>query len=95
MANFKETKNYLDIMNYAFEEYKASLKRVDPNFDAEYYDDLILQQALGELQTPITEDLVGFDHLDPIGTLGNTVDPSVVNQNADASSSQVGDQLAS
>ena len=41
-ANFKETRKYTYVLNDAFEEYKASLKRVDPNFNAEYYDNLIL-----------------------------------------------------
>ena len=42
-ANFKETRYYLDILNDSTEEYKASLKRVDPYFDTEYYDNLILE----------------------------------------------------
>ena len=41
-ANFKEKIEYLDVLNDASEEYKASLKRVDPNFNVEYYDNLIL-----------------------------------------------------
>ena len=45
-ANFKETRDYLDILNDATEEYKASLKKVDPSFDAEYYDNLILEQEV-------------------------------------------------
>ena len=42
-ANFKETSNYLDLMNDAIQKYKASLKRVNPSFDAEYCDNLILE----------------------------------------------------
>ena len=56
-ANFKDTDNYLDLMRDATTEYKESLKRVDPNFDADHYDRLIL----GEPQTPAPEDQVGFD----------------------------------
>ena len=43
-ANFKETRYYFDLLNDATDEYKASLKRVDPSFDAEYYNNLILKQ---------------------------------------------------
>ena len=43
IANFKGTGDYLDILNDATEEYKASLNRVDPYFDAEYYDNFILE----------------------------------------------------
>ena len=53
-ANFKKTKDYLDLLNDVTEEYKASLKRVNPSFDAEYYDNLILEQE--ELQTSALED---------------------------------------
>ena len=42
-VDFKETRDYLDILNDAPDEYKASLKRVDLSFDAEYYDNLILE----------------------------------------------------
>ena len=45
-------------------EYKMAVKKVDPNFDLDYYDNLIL----GEPQTPAPEDSVGFENLDPIGT---------------------------
>ena len=57
-ANFKETNDYLDFMNDATEEYKASLRRVNPNFDAEYYNRLILE--LEEPQTLAPKDPVGF-----------------------------------
>ena len=66
MANFKETNDYLDLINDATEEFKALLRRVNPDFDAEHYDKLILE--LEEPQTLAHEDLVGFDQLDPIGT---------------------------
>ena len=41
--NFKETDDYLDLIRDATEEYKASLKKVNLKFDAEYYDRLILE----------------------------------------------------
>ena len=68
-ANFKDTDDYLDQMRDATVKYKESLKWVDPSFDADYYDRLIL----GEPQTPAPEDPVGFDQLDLIGTLGIAV----------------------
>ena len=58
-ANFKETSDYLDLMNDATKEFKALLKRVNPSFDAEYYDNLILKQE--EPQTPVLEDPLGFN----------------------------------
>ena len=64
-ANFKDTDDYLDLMKDATMVYKESLKWVDPGFDVDYYDRLIL----GEPQTLSPEDRVGFDQLDPIGTL--------------------------
>ena len=88
-AKFKETSDYLDLMNDATEEYKASLKRVNPNFDAKYYDNLILEQE--EPQTLAPEDPVGFDQLDRIGTPSNAMSPSIVDKNAEASSSQAAD----
>ena len=78
---------YLDILNDASEEYKASLKKVDPNFHVKYYENLILQQALAEPQTLVPEDPVIFDQLNPIETLGNMANPFAVDQNVDASSS--------
>ena len=60
-------------MRDATTEYKESLKRVNPSFDANHYDRLIL----GEPQTLTPKDLVGLDQLDPIGTLRATVGPSV------------------
>ena len=53
-------------------EYKESLKQLDSSFDGDYYDRLILSEPL----TPTPEDPVGFDQLDPIGTLGTTAEPS-------------------
>ena len=90
-ANFKETSDYLDLLNDATEEYKASLKRVNPSFDTEYYDNLILEQE--ELQTPAIEDSVRFDQLDPIRTPCNAAGRSTADKNAEASPSQATDQL--
>ena len=47
-ANFKDTYDYLELMRDAIAEYKEAMKRVDPSFDGDYYDRLIL----GEPQTP-------------------------------------------
>ena len=41
-ANFKDMDNYLDLMRAATIEYKESLKQVDPSFDADHYDKLII-----------------------------------------------------
>ena len=68
-ANFKETNDYLDLMQDAIEEYKVLLKRVNPDFDVEHYDRLILE--LEEPQTAAPKDPVGFDQLDPNGTPRN------------------------
>ena len=84
-ANFKETNDYLDLLNDTTEEYKALLKRVNPNFDTEHYDRLILE--LEEPQTPTPKDPVRFEKLDLIETSGNMVGPSIVGENAEASSS--------
>ena len=65
-ANFKDTDKYLDLMMDAVAKYKVALKKADPNFDNDYYESLIL----GEPLTPVPEDPVGFDQLDPIGTPG-------------------------
>ena len=81
----------MDLLNDTTEEYKASL-RMDPNFDAEHYDRLILE--LEEPQTLAPEDLVGFDQLDPIGTLGNATGPSIVGESVEASTSQAAEQPA-
>ena len=40
--NFKHTDDYLDPMRDAVEEYKMGVKKVNPNFDVGYYDNLIL-----------------------------------------------------
>ena len=66
-------------MQDATTEYKASLKKVNPNFNVEHYDRLILK--LDEPQTPAPEDPVRFDQLDPIGTPGNTTGPSTTGIN--------------
>ena len=66
-VNFKGTNDYLNLMRDATKEYKESLKWVDLSFNADYYDRLIL----GEPQTLASEDPVGFDQLDPIGTPGD------------------------
>ena len=49
---FKDTMDYLFLMRDAVNEYKASIKRVDPTFDGDYYDRLIS----GESATPAPED---------------------------------------
>ena len=38
---FKDTVDYLFLMRDAVNEYKASIKRVDPTFDGDHYDRLI------------------------------------------------------
>ena len=82
----------MDLMKDATEEYKASLKRVNPNFDAEYYDNLILEQE--ELQTPVPEDPIGFNQLDPIRTPGNVAGPSTMDKNVEGSPAQATHQPA-
>ena len=47
-------------------EYREAVKKVDSNFDDDYYNRLIL----GEPQTPAPKDSVGFEQLDPIGMPG-------------------------
>ena len=71
-ANFKDTDHYLGLMRDAVVEDKESLKQVDSSFDDDYYDRLILSEP----QTSAPEDPVGFDQLDPIGTLGTATRPS-------------------
>ena len=70
--NFKDMNDYLKLMRDAVVEYKIAMKRVDPNFDGDNIDSLIL----GEPQTLTPEDLVGFEQLDPIGTHGNAAEPN-------------------
>ena len=48
------------------------MKKVDLNFDSDYYDCLIL----GEPQTPALEDPTGFEQLDSIGTPKTTAEPN-------------------
>ena len=50
--NFKDTVDYLLLMRDAVNEYKASIKRVDPTFDGDYYDRIIS----GEPDTHAPED---------------------------------------
>ena len=38
---FKDTVDYLFLMRDAVNEYKASIKKVDPTFDGDHYDRLI------------------------------------------------------
>ena len=52
--SFKDTVDYLYLMRYAVNEYKASNKRVVPTFDGEYYDCLIS----GKPATLATEDSI-------------------------------------
>ena len=68
--NFKDTNDYLFLMKDALDEYKMAIKKVDPNFDGDYYDNLIFCEPL----TPALEDPVGFEQLDPIGTPGATTE---------------------
>ena len=91
-GNFKEMNDYLDLMQDAIEEYKAQLKKVNPDFDTEHYDRLILE--LEEPQTPASEDLVGFNQLDPIETPRNAASPSTMGNSAEASTSQAAKQPA-
>ena len=50
--SFKDTMDYLLLMRDAVNEYKASIKKVDPTFDGDYYDRLIS----GEPATPAPKD---------------------------------------
>ena len=49
---FKDTVDYLFLMRDAVNEYKASIKRVDPTFDGDHYDRLISSEPA----TPAPED---------------------------------------
>ena len=75
-ANFKDTDDYLELMRDAITEYKIVVKKVDPNFDGDYYENLIL----GEPQTLAPEDLVGFEQLDPIRAPGKAAEQNVETQ---------------
>ena len=46
--------DYLYLIRDAMNEYKASIKKVDPTFDGDYYD----RPISGELATPAPEDVV-------------------------------------
>ena len=50
--SFKDTVDYLFLMRDVVNKYKASIKKVDPTFDRDYYDGLIL----GEPATHAPED---------------------------------------
>ena len=50
--SFKDMMDYLFLMRDAVNEYKASIKKVDPTFDEDYYDSLIS----GEPATPAPKD---------------------------------------
>ena len=69
--NFKDTDDYLDLMRDDITKYKEALKRVDSNFDGDYYDKLILSEP----QTLAPRDPDGFEQLDLIGTPGTTTVP--------------------
>ena len=56
--SFMDSDDYLEILREATDEYKAALKRVDPNFDPEHYDRFLTQD---EPQTPTHKNLVGFE----------------------------------
>ena len=60
----KDMNDYLFLMRDAVDEYKMAIEKVDPNFDCDYYDNLIF----GEPLTPAPEDPVRFKQLNPIGT---------------------------
>ena len=64
--NFKDTVDYLYLMRDVVDEYKMAIKKVDPNFNGDHYNNLIF----GEPSTPALEDPVGFKQLDSISTLG-------------------------
>ena len=49
---FKDTVDYLFLMRDVVNEYKASIKRVDPTFDGDHYDCLISSEP----DTPAPED---------------------------------------
>ena len=49
---FKDTMDYLFLMRDMVNEYKASIKKVDPTFDRDYYDRLIS----GKSDTPAPKD---------------------------------------
>ena len=82
----------MDLLNDDTEEYKALLKRVNPDFDTEHYDRLILE--LEEPQPPALEDSIGFNQLDSIGTPGNAAGPSTMGESAEAFISQAAKQPA-
>ena len=68
--NFKDTVDYLYLMRDAVDEYKMAIKKVDPNFDGDHYNNLIF----GEPSTLAPKDHVGFEQLDLIGTPGATTE---------------------
>ena len=50
-ANFKDTDDYLKLIRDAVGEYKVAVKRVDPNFDTDYINSLILGEGSGSVRT--------------------------------------------
>ena len=89
--NFKDTVDYLYLMRDAVDKYKMAIKKVDPNFDGDYYDNLIF----GKPSTPAPEDPIGFKQLDPIGTLGAAAEPEnapTVEPETSAPAEQEGDK---
>ena len=46
--NFKDMNDYLFLMRDAMDEYKMAIKKVHPNFDINYYDNLIFGKPLFE-----------------------------------------------
>ena len=84
--------DYLDLIRDATEEYKAQLKKVNPDFDTKHYDKLILEAF--EPQTPAHKDSVGFDQLNPIGTPGVGAGPSTLGKEVVVSTSQALEQPA-
>ena len=68
--NFKDTVDYLYLIRDVVDEYKMAIKKVDPTFDGDLYNSLIF----GEPSTPASEEPIGFEQLDPIGTPGAAVE---------------------
>ena len=69
--NFKDTVDYLYLIRDAVDEYKMSIKKVDPTFNGDYYDNLIFSEP----STSAPKGPVGFKQLDPIGTPGAAAEP--------------------
>ena len=64
--NFKDTDDYLDMMKDVVDKYKMVVKKIDPNFDAGYYDNLIFPEPM----TTASEDLLGSSNWTRLGHKG-------------------------